>query len=519
MQDNHHMPYPIATPRISKPLSHTVSLVAMSLLLLIAIPLRAQEVTEPEVPWNWQGKWWSAFMEESYLPLYLTFQPQVIIEEAGPVSMNLVPLLMSPLQSDQAIAPTQWSYRHDSLRFEQQQLGLRLTLVLQHDDSSLVGTFRQGLTRTILHFTPCDSLYSFPRPQTPQEPYCFIEEPVSIKRHDAQGHEIELSGSLTLPKPTLGDAHSDHKRYPAVLLVSGSGQQDRDETLFKHKPFLVLADYLAAHGYAVLRYDDRGVGASTGDLTSVTTLDFADDAEAFFQYLRHHPRIQSNRVSIMGHSEGGVIAAIIASRNRKVHNIIMLAGPSYPGRDVLLQQNEAMFTAAGVSPSLVQTRVACCRDCFDTAQIIPSSEYYTVFDNIIQHYTANLSPAQRDSIGFGKGSAFGFAQQLQHPWMLAFLTLDPMQYLTKSHCPVYALYGGRDTQVPATANSQRLAEIPNVQTLVLPDLNHLFQPCTTGLVREYLFIETTMDPQALQTCVDWLNKENPNRPPRQAKSK
>lgn len=479
------------------------------LLTLLLASFSLLDAQQSQVPWNWQNRWWNTFLEEAMLPLYLTFQPNVDIDE-GQASLSLTPLLLSPLQSDQPIVPTQWFFRNDTLRFDQGQLGLRITLRLNAADTSFVGTFRQGMMKTQQVFACVDSLYTYPRPQTPTEPFNFTEEEVTVTRRDAQGREVTLSGTLTLPKPQLGDDQSKKRRYPAVLLVSGSGQQNRDEELFKHRPFLVIADYLASQGYAVLRYDDRGVGGSRGDVNEATTFDFADDAEALFNQLRRHPRIDKSRVSIMGHSEGGLIAAIVGSHNRNVHSIVMLAGPACTGRETLLQQNELLFLATGVDSSLVAIRLSTMAEVFDSAVTVSPDRYREVFNDIIDRHTAHLSADERKAIGFDRGTRFALAQQLAMPWMHTFLVTDPIDYLGKVRCPITAFYNERDLQVSAAPNMERLRQIasrprktlsghePSGLDIVMSlELNHLFQHCQKGTVREYLELEETFAPQVL----------------------
>ncbi|MDO4217920.1 MAG: alpha/beta fold hydrolase [Bacteroidales bacterium] len=479
-----------------------------TILLLLLLSVLSLSAQQSQVPWSWQNRWWNTFLEQSMLPLYLTFQPNVDIEEGGQASISLTPLLISPLQSSQPIVPTHWSFLNDTLRFVHSQLGLRITLRLNPADTSFTGSFRQGMMSSQQHFACADSLNTYPRPQTPTEPYNFVEEEVTVTRRDAQGREVTLSGTLTLPKPQLGDTKSHKRQYPAVLLVSGSGQQNRDEELFKHKPFLVIADYLASQGIAVLRYDDRGVGLSRGDLSEATTFDFADDAEALFQYLRHHPRIDRQRVSIMGHSEGGAIAAIVASRNRHVHSIVMLAGPSCTGRDVLLQQNQSLFLAAGVDSSLVAIRIATMSEIFDSALTVSPDRYREVFNPIVERRTATLSDDERRAIGFDRGTLFALAQQLSMPWMHCFLTTDPLLYLQRVHCPITAFYNERDLQVLAAPHVARLQEAllqsnrrsnpQSINIIITPQLNHLFQHCQEGTTREYLELEETFAPEVLQ---------------------
>ena len=301
--------------------------------------------------------------------------------------------------------------------------------------------------------------------------------------------------------------------HPCLMLVSGSGQQNRDEELFHHRPFLVLADYLAAHGIATFRYDDRGVGASTGPLDSATTLTFAEDAEALFNALKRHPAVDTRLLGIGGHSEGAAIAPIIAARNNDVKYVVMLAGQGCSGLDVMVQQNEALFRSRGVSPRLSALRAACMREIFEAYTSTPPSHSATQSPShstkdlqaIILRHTDGLTKEEIDSIELRKGMAYAIKQQLDLPWMQTFLALDPASYLPKVKVPLLALGGDRDCQVLAEPNLQRIKQLcPQAETHTLQGLNHLFQHCTTGAPDEYIQIEETFAPEALRHILDFL---------------
>jgi len=420
------------------------------------------------------------------------------------------------------------------------------------------GTWRQGLLREAITLLPADTLYQLRRPQTPLHRY--TEETLTVDYVDSHGDSIHLEGTLTLPldhsstesgvpqatasrttqplshsatqlpsHPTsteLGVPRGTASRttqplshsatplpHPCLMLVSGSGQQNRDEELFHHRPFLVLADYLVAHGIATFRYDDRGVGASTGPLDSATTLTFAEDAEALFNALKRHPAVDTRLLGIGGHSEGAAIAPIIAARNKDVKYVVMLAGQGCSGLDVMVQQNEALFRSRGVSPRLSALRAACMREIFEAYTTTPPSHSATQSPShstkdlqaIILRHTDGLTKEKIDSIELRKGMAYAIKQQLDLPWMQTFLALDPASYLPKVHCPLLALGGDRDCQVLAEPNLQRIKQLcPQAETHTLQGLNHLFQHCTTGAPDEYIQIEETFAPEALHHILDFL---------------
>ena len=400
--------------------------------------------------------------------------------------------LYSPLQTSEPIPVTKWSLQGDTLRLECASIGFKTTLIKQ--DSLWTGTWRQGLLKESITFHPSDTLYQLRRPQTPLPPYRFAEETVTANYTDSQGNDIHLEGTLSVP-------HGSTVRYPCLVLVSGSGQQNRDEELFMHKPFLVLADYLASRGIAVLRYDDRGVGASTGPLDSAETRLFAEDAEAMFNALKTNPHVDTNRLGIGGHSEGGAIAPMVAARNKAVKFVVMIAGQGCTGLDVLLQQNDALFRVQGLSDSLLTLRNACMRDLF----AMPAGSSQKEYQSVINRHTEGLSKTQIDSLGLGRGAAYQFKQQMDLPWMRAFVALDPADYLPRVKCPVLALNGSNDLQVLPHPNLDRIKALcPQASCHELQSLNHLFQHSETGSPDEYIQIEETFAPEAMKVIADWL---------------
>ena len=399
--------------------------------------------------------------------------------------------LYSPLQTSDPIPVSQWSLRNDTLRLECSSIGFKATLVQQ--DSLWSGTWRQGIIKESITLNPADTLFQLRRPQTPQPPYRFDEETVTADYIDSHGDTIHLEGTLSYPK--------GGGRFPCIVLISGSGQQNRDEEIMQHKPFLVLADYLASRGIAVLRYDDRGVSASTGPVDSADTYLFSEDAEAMFNALKDNPHVDLSRLGIGGHSEGGAIAPIVAARNKDVKFVVMLAGQGCTGLDVLLQQNDALYSATGLSDSLLALRNACIRELFALPAGTPQKDY----QSIINRHTAGLTKAQIDSLGLGRGAAYQFKQEMDLPWMQSFLKLDPADYLPKVTCPVLALNGSKDLQVLPHHNLGRIKELcPQADCRELPELNHLFQHCATGLPSEYMMIEETFDPESMKAIADWI---------------
>ena len=404
-------------------------------------------------------------------------------------------VLYSPMQTADPIPVSSWSLEGDKLMLDCKSIGLKISLTRR--DSTFVGYWKQAFLKEDITFYPTDTLFSLRRPQTPQPPYHFDEETVTADYTDSQGNRIHLEGTLTIPRGSAA-------RYPCLVLVSGSGQQNRDEEIFQHRPFLVIADYLASKGIAVLRYDDREVGASTGSLDNADTRLFAEDAEAMFNAVKSNPHVNPNRLGIGGHSEGGAIAPMVAARNKDVKFVVMLAGQGCTGLDVLQQQNEAIYRASGLSQRLLDVRMACMRELFG----MPAGSSQKEYKAVIARHTESLTKEQIDSIGLGRGTAATLKQQMDSRWMQTFLTLDPAEYLPKVTCPILALQGAKDCQVLAEPNQQRIKQLcPRADCLTLPDLNHLFQHCATGAPDEYILIEETFAPEAMKDITDFILKQ------------
>jgi pimeloyl-ACP methyl ester carboxylesterase len=339
------------------------------------------------------------------------------------------------------------------------------------------------------------------RPQTPAGPFPYATEDVTVPAGDHT-----LAGTLTLPEAArFGDGP-----YPAVVFITGSGPQDRDETIFDHKPFAVLADALARAGVASLRCDDRGVGASTGDFAAATTLDFAEDARAGVAYLRAHSRIDPARVGLIGHSEGGLIAPMLAADDEAIAAIVLLAGPGVPGSDILVLQNQMQLAAMKPSPEQNEALASAARALFDAI----ADQTNTRDDEV--DALAGLLTAQARIQGVTPDAAKIRAMadrsldQTMSAWMRTFLVVDPRASLRHVRCPVLAINGSLDLQVDAAQNipeiARALAEAGNTDhtLMVLPGLNHMLQPATLGTLPEYAAIETTLDPGVVDLVVGWV---------------
>lgn len=333
------------------------------------------------------------------------------------------------------------------------------------------------------------------RPQTPKPPFPYSEREV-VYNNPNDG--ATLAGTLTIP---YGDGP-----HPAVLLITGSGTQDRDETIFDHKPFWVIADHLTRSGIAVLRVDDRGIGGSSGVRDDVTTLIFAEDVAAGLDFLNNQSEIDHQNIGLIGHSEGGLIAPIVASQREDVAFVVMLAGTGVNGYEVLLRQNENIYRAAGFSETQIQELLRLYADIMDPS--IQSDDEYERAKRLTT-YQLELNQAELSAEEMEVA-----IQQLitvkNLPWMHTFLTLEPSDYLSKVTVPVLALNGTLDLQVaydqnlPAIEEALQNAGNTNYKAMALEHLNHLFQKAETGMVAEYGTIEETIDPEVLKLMSDWL---------------
>ena len=338
------------------------------------------------------------------------------------------------------------------------------------------------------------------RPQTPKPPFPYEEESVSYQI--APGG-VTLAGTLTLP--------TGKGPFSAVILITGSGAHDRDETIFEHKPFLVLADALTRRGIAVLRLDDRGVGGSTGNKMTLTTEDLAGDVLTGVTFLKNRSEIDGRRIGLIGHSEGGVIAPIAATRSNDVAFVVLMAGTGLPGDEIVQMQTRLIYKAAGLDgPTLdrlleFQRQVLAINKAENDDQAA-----MTKIDAASKEFQASLTDSERKVLGFGEQSYSAKIKDYRSPWFRFFQSYDPRPTLAKVRCPVLALIGEKDLQVPPKEN---LAEIEamfkkagNIHATVkeLPALNHLFQNCKTGAPAEYAQIEETIAPSALTAIGDWI---------------
>jgi pimeloyl-ACP methyl ester carboxylesterase len=356
-----------------------------------------------------------------------------------------------------------------------------------------------------LYFVPTGNTGKAPtmppkRLQVPLRPYPYDEREVTYKNSKTG---VKLAGTLTLPRVK--------GKVPVVLLISGSGQQDRNETILGHQPFLILADYLTRRGIAVLRVDDQGIGGSTGNFEIATGEDLAGDVLAGVEYLKKQPKINPQKIGLIGHSEGGLIAPMVAVKSKDVAFIILLAGPGIPGEQSMAAQLAAMLKARGKNNRIIERDLNLQKSLFAIVkQEKDNSNAEGKIREVLTKYVDSLTEAEKQALGAKDSFIKIQTESVLKPWIRFYISYDPRLALSKVICPVLALYGSKDTQFEPRKNMSEiqaaLKKGANKDFVVkeLPNLNHLFQTCQNGSPDEYRKIEETIAPSVLQIIGDWI---------------
>ncbi len=391
----------------------------------------------------------------------------------------------------------------DSVRLKLKEPIAEFEGTISEDGSQISGEWRQGSGVLPLVIKRQEKAPDLARPQDPRKPYPYDEVEVSFMNDHAV---VKFAGTLTLPR-------SKH-RAPAVLLVSGSGPQDRNETLMGHRPFLVLADYLTRRGIAVLRVDDRGVGGSTGNVFESTMEDFAADARAGVEFLKGRDEIDPARIGILGHSEGAIVAPLAAAMSEDVAFIVLVAAPGVLGEELLYLQSAAMMRAMGVGDDLIRRNRAMQERLFAVVKAEKNND--TAAGKLLeiqQEHFAGLTDSEKRARGYpGEEALRTQSKMLLTPWFRHFLTFDPAPPLRQVKCPVLVVTGERDLQVPPDENMPPIEEAlkaagnKDYKLVELPELNHLLQTSRTGLPAEYSKITETIAPAALETIAGWIKE-------------
>lgn len=409
----------------------------------------------------------------------------------------------SPDQMAMDIPVDEVTYERDTLRLEVKPIMGFFEGLIIDGGSAIEGTWNQGGHSLPLLLRRVDVAPEIRRPQEPQKPYPYDEEDVLYENKEAG---ITLAGTITLPRSASPS--------PAVLLISGSGPQNRDEMVYGHRPFLVLADYLTRRGIAVLRVDDRGVGGSTGSFSQAISEDFAGDVLAGVEYLKGREEVNPQQIGLIGHSEGGIIAPMVAARSPDIAFIVLMAGPGLTGEEILYMQGALIAKAHGADEKTIAKNRAVQERIFS---VLKHEKDDAVAEERIREILANemaeLGEDEMKAVDYSEAFVDAQTRESISPWLRFFLTYDPKPTLMEVRCPVLAINGEKDVQVPPRENLRAIGEAlqaggnKNFVTKELSGLNHLFQTCETGSPAEYTTIEETISPAALQLVTEWILKQ------------
>ena len=432
-----------------------------------------------------EGLWQGALESHG---LRLRFQLHVFHDSSG----ELIAALDSLDQFVSGLPATKVTQKENVFHFEIPALASTYDGTLEGNKNSITGEWTQSEIKEKLDFKRSDQPLELRRPQNPEKPYPYREEEVTFSNEKAG---VNLAGTLTLPKGT--------GPFAAAVLVAGSGPQDRDDTIANHKPFLVLSDYLTRKGFAVLRYDKRGIGQSTGSAEMATTLDLAGDAQSAVAYLKTRKEIDPAKIGLIGHSEGAMIAPAIAAASNDLPWVVLLATPATKGEDTLLNQSDLIARAGGLSDAQVLSSLNFDKQAYELVQKEPDNAVVTeTLKTLVKEsgLDAAVPPAALEAQ----------LHMMTSPWFRFFLSYDPLPDLKRTKCPVLALYGEKDLQVSPKINlpmlKQAFSDGGNKQADVrqLPELNHFFQHAYSGSPTEYAAIDETFSPEAMKIIGDWL---------------
>jgi pimeloyl-ACP methyl ester carboxylesterase len=468
---------------MSKPMG-----LGLCVMIALASALAAQEAAGPETVW------------EGALKLTAGVELRIVLHVVDAGEGGLRATFDSPDQGAKGIKLDTVSVKPESLSFTLKSAAIEFTGKRSGDGNEAVGQWTQGGVSVPLTLRKVDRPSERRRPQTPRPPFPYREEPVTYENKAAG---VTLAGTLTIPR---GEGP-----FPAVILISGSGPQDRDETIFEHKPFLVLADALTRRGIGVLRVDDRGVGGSSGGRSTATSEDYAGDVRAGIAYLKSRPEIDGNALGLIGHSEGGIIAPLVAVESADVAFIVLMAGTGVPGDEILVSQLGLILKAMGVAQDKLEKTLDQQRRLVAIAKSeTDKQKAMEAMQAIVRESREQLPEKERAEFDQAKQSTDAQLRQIGSPWFKFFLNHDPRATLARVRCPVLALCGEKDLQVDPRANLAAIEAAlksggnERVTIKELPGLNHLFQTSATGLPSDYARIEETIAPSVLTLIGDWI---------------
>lgn len=456
-------------------------------LLIISQYANSQDVDYKSITGSWLGK-----ISTGAIDLRIVFN----ISLTGKDTLSAT--LDSPDQGAKNIKMGKVTYTGETLRIVAPMMLAEYNGTVKND-TLIEGTWKQAGNSLPLNVVRLKTAFTINRPQEPKPPFPYTSEDVTFNNEKSN---IKLAGTLTRP--------AGKGPFPAVVLITGSGAQNRDEELMGHKPFMVIADYLTRNGIAVLRYDDRGVGKSQGSPFNATSADFATDAEAAVNFLRNYPDINQKSIGLIGHSEGGLIAPIVASSNKDIAFIISLAGPGVSGEQIIHTQGADISRASGLDEKQIEDNTSINKKLFTVLK--KESDNKKASEKMIEVYKQIL--AKKETSPEETEKNLKQLQSSMNPagltWLRYFMFTDPARFWKKVSCPVLALNGSNDLQVAANVNLSAIEKAiksggnKKVKTVKLEGLNHLFQHSATGLPSEYGNIEETFSPEVLKIISDWI---------------
>ena len=393
-------------------------------------------------------------------------------------------------------------FQGDSLKGELSEFNVQLSG--KFDSTSFTGQWKQSNFPSKLTLKKVEALSFLKRPQTPQGPFPYRVENVTFTNKDGS---ITFGGTLTSPQ--------GKGPFTTVLLISGSGQQDRDETLFGHKAFWVIADYLTRQGVTVLRTDDRGVGETTGKIG--TSADYAQDVLEAIRFLKTRKEVNHKKIGLIGHSEGGMIAPIAAAQSKDVAFIISLAGVGVNGKELLLRQSDDILQKMGSNESYRSHIHSLNEAIYSTVSRLPmegdiKDSLQATFDQWVKAQPENVLGQLGYKTEQGRKNFVKQLSPMNSQWYRYFIKYEPQTILSKLTIPVLALNGSKDVQVASQPNLEGFrkgltaAGNTHFETIEVPDLNHLFQKCTKCIPTEYGLLEETFSVEALDLVTNWVKK-------------
>ena len=436
---------------------------------------------------------WSTQLEISGMKLPLVFHFEEA-EDQFSASMD------SPQQQAFELAFSEALRKKDSLFLKMPNMGIEIKAKIKSEEA-IEAHFKQGFYSSEIQLKRKrgDDSDGLKRPQTPKPPFTYEEIEVTYTNQKAG---IDLAGTLTVPE--------NCESCKAVVLISGSGAQDRNSEIFNHQLFKVVADFLSSNNIAVLRFDERGVGESEGKFTGATTYNFVDDVEAGVSFLLEQNHFQPTQIGLYGHSEGGMVAPLLAKQNENIDFLILIAPPAVPISELMIKQQELVSQTAGLDAATIKFYEQINQEAY--ALIKASKDLEELTPKLQKFYTQKIE----DHPNLGKDGGMTAQEYKQtvmqaytDPWMYNFLKMDPADYLSALKLPTLAFFGEKDIQVSPKENAERLIELigennPSNKISIQPNLNHLMQNATTGSIAEYGMIEETIDQDLLNEILEWL---------------